>query len=103
MPPAMQKPLTAQMMGLKTSENWRFVVSSKPSASPPVSIGAASLRSRPDEKALSPAAVKIATQPSGSALNSAKASSMPRSISTVSEFIASGRLMVMIATWSRFS
>jgi hypothetical protein len=40
----------------------------------------------------------MATHRSGSPLNSAKASSSPPSISRVSEFIASGRLMVMVAT-----
>ena len=52
---------------------------------------------------LGAAAVKTATQPSGSALNSVKASSIPRSISMVREFIASGRLMVTMVMCSRFS
>jgi hypothetical protein len=45
----------------------------------------------------------MATQRAGSSLKSAKAASIARSISAVNAFIASGRLIVMIATRSFFS
>jgi hypothetical protein len=65
--------------------------------------GMASLRSIPVEKALFPAAVRTATQSSGSLLKSSKAASNAISISRVKAFIASGRLMVTMAIWSFFS
>ncbi len=63
----------------------------------------ASFRSIPAQKALSPVAVRIATQRSESSSNASKTSSSAPSISAVREFIASGRLMVTMAMWSFFS
>src|SRR5262245_59945617 len=63
----------------------------------------ASFRSMPAENDFSPAAVRMASHGFGSALKSANAASIARSSSAVNAFIASGRLMVMIAMRSRFS
>jgi hypothetical protein len=65
--------------------------------------GIASFRSIPAQKHRSPAAVRMATQRSGSSLNVSNAVSSAPSISRVSEFIASGRLIVTTTTWSFFS
>jgi hypothetical protein len=66
--------------------------------------GIASFRSMPAENDFSPAAVRIATQRPGSALEVGERRIHARAASPrVNAFIASARLMVMIATRSRFS
>ena len=59
---------------------------------------AASDRSRPAQKALSPAAVRIATRAAGSASKRFQAASTPSRIAVFTTLRLSGRLSVMMAT-----
>ena len=78
MPPPMHRPLTAQTIGLNTSEKKRFVSSGaiwrRP---PPVSRPIVSSRSAPAQKAFSPAPVRMATRRPSSWLKASNATSMP--------------------------
>ena len=110
-PPARQKPLTAAMIGFQIlsprvipPRPGNFSSRSRLSmAESLASMGIIFFRSAPAEKALSPAPVRIATQRFGSSRKSIQALPSSSLVSGSMEFMASGRLMVIMAILSFFS
>ena len=111
MPPAMQGPFTAATIGFVISKPRSAVRAwtvssvrkrrshSVSGARAPDSSGSDSARSPPEQKALSPAPVRMTTRISSSSAISPMASARRQATSGLMALRRSGRLKISVATW----